>query len=62
MLVIMYQESPLIFSNLVLELRNMQIIKDYSPGLVMHIYSIICYLIDSYLKSQNILLSLAFII
>ena len=40
----------------------MQIIKDYSPGLVFCTFILfICYLIDNYLKSQNILLSLAFI-
>ena len=40
----------------------MQIIKDYFPGLVFCTFILtICYLIDNYLKSQNILLSLAFI-
>ena len=40
----------------------MQIIKDYFPGLVFCTFILfICYLIDNYLKSQNILLSLTFI-
>ena len=40
----------------------MQIIKNYFPGLVFCTFILtICYLIDNYLKSQNILLSLAFI-
>ena len=40
----------------------MQIIKDYSPGLIFcTLILFICYLIENYLKSQDILLSLAFI-